>query len=459
MTIEALARPDTLPTETVPGPKGYPLVGSLTKAWKDPLAFTLKTAQEYGDIAHFSLGSRPVFLLNNPGFVQHVLQDNYRNYRKSDFYDAVRPFFGNGLGLSEGDFWRRQRQMAQPGFGREKLAAMATGMSECASDMVDSWRMAASQGTSFDVVSETMRLALSIAVRTLFSRQIDGEFRTIYDALTVALRHAEHRVWAPVSFPERVPTSRNREFLKAIRTLDRIVYGVIEQRRQSNEETNDLLSLFLAARDEETGEEMTDQQLRDEVLTIFIAGHETVASAMAFTFYLLSRHPDIERRVVQELENTLGGRAPAFEDLPKLEYTSRVVSEAMRLYPPVWTVSRAPIEDDEIGGHRVPAGATVMISPYVMHRNAKYWENPEGFDPERFTEENSRGRPRYAYFPFGGGPRICLGRHFAMMEAQIVLATVLQKYRVDVVPGQTVVPEPMISLRPRGGLNVTLRHR
>jgi cytochrome P450 len=256
-------------------------------------------------------------------------------------------------------------------------------------------------------------------------------------------------------FPESVPLPTNRRFLWARETLDRIIYGLIAERRRSDEDTGDLLSMFLAIRDE-TGRQLTNVQLRDEIMTLFVAGHETVSTALTWVWYLLSTHPDAAARLRAEVDGVLGGRTPTVPDLPRLEYLGRVIKEALRLYPPLWNIPRMPRVDDAIGGYRIPAGSFLLLSSYVTHHNPAFWENPEGFDPERFTKENSAGRPRYAYFPFSGGPRGCIGFPFANMEMQLVVAMVTQRYRLDLVPGHPVVLSPDISLRSKYGMLMTL---
>ncbi len=271
-------------------------------------------------------------------------------------------------------------------------------------------------------------------------------------ALTIALHRAEEVSQSLIPIPLSVPTPSNRRVQSAIRTLDKVVYGMIEERRRSGEDRGDLLSMLMAARDADSGETMNDQQLRDEVMTLFVAGHETTANALTWTWYLLAKSPPVARRLRAELDQVLGGRAPTVDDLPKLPYLLQVVQEALRLYPPAWLIGRTPIQDDEIAGYHIPAGSTIMMSQYVTHRHPDFWEQPEGFDPDRFA-----AHPPPAYFPFGGGPRVCIGNNFALIEARLVLATVAQRYRVELVPGHPVEPESMITLRPRYGVQVTLR--
>lgn len=325
-------------------------------------------------------------------------------------------------------------------------------MTDAAELMLDRWRTHAEQGRAVDVFSEMMRLTLEIVGRTLLSSDVSGDTDAVGQAVTILREHVNYRAMRLFTLPERFPTPRNLRFKRALRTVDTVVYGMIEERRRAGRDTGDLLSMLLLTRDEETGEGMSDKQLRDEVMTIFLAGHETTASVLAWTWYLLSAHPEVEGRLHDELSQVLDGRPPTFEDLPHLKYTRMVIEESIRLYPPAWSVGRTAIADDEIGGYRIPANSQVTLSPYVTHRHRAFWENPERFDPERFTPERVAERPRYAYFPFGGGPRQCIGNEFAMMEAQLILAMVAKTYRLRQIPGHPVEPEPVITLRPRHGV-------
>ncbi len=440
--------------EITPGPAGYPVLGVLPKMWGGPLQFFVEAARQHGDVVRLELGPRRFYLLNHPDFIQHVLQDNYRNYRKG--YEQIEPLIGKGLVSSDGNLWRRQRRLMQPAFHRQRLASFATTITSTTNEMLKRWQPMARRGEPIDVAAEMMRLTMDVILKTMFSTHIADRADVAGRAFETTLEHVNMRLMAPFDWLESLPTPGNRRFQRALRTLDDIVYGIIDERRRHPTGTNDLLSMLLEARDEETGESMSDQQLRDEVMTIFLAGHETTANALAWTWYLLSKYPEAERRLEAELATVLGGRPPTFEDLPRLTYTRMVIDEALRLYPPAWMFAREAVQADEIGGYRIPAGARIMLSPYVAHRHPGFWDNPEGFDPERFTPERSEGRPRYAYFPFGGGPRRCIGEGFALMEAQLVLATVVQRHRLDLVPGHPVEPQPMATLRPRQGILVTL---
>ena len=423
----------------------------------DPLNYLVSATREHGDVVYLDMGPRRFYLINHPDGVKHVLQDNNRNYRKG--YEKLKPFLGNGLVASEGDFWRRQRRLMQPAFHRERIAALTTTMTEVTATMIERWRPFAERGEPIDAADEMMRLTLNIIVSTMFSTDVEREYAMLSEAFGVALEYLNTKLFSPIDIPERWPTPLNRRFLKARRTIDDVVYRVIGERRRTGNTGDDLLGMLLEARDEETGEGMSDEQLRDEVTTIFVAGHETTAATLTWTWYLLSKHPDIARRVSNEVDAALGGRTPAMADLSNLAYTRMVIDEAMRLYPPAWMFARLAIGDDEVCGYRIPAGSMVMLSPYVMHRHPAYWDNPEGFDPERFLPERSADRPKYAYFPFGGGPRLCIGNTFSQIEAQLIVAMVAQTYRLHLLPGYRVEARPISTLRPHPGVMMTVQKR
>jgi len=452
----SLDRPH-LGSEPARGPRKLPIIGLFLEIRSDPLGFAIRTANRYGDIASFRLGGNTVFMLNRPEFFHHVLVENYRNYHKSDFYKAVRPIFGNGLVTSEDATWKRQRQLAQPAFHRQQIAAIAAGMMDEIDLMLDGWAQAARDGSPIDVAAQTMELALGNIARAMFGTDVRDEFKNINESIAIILRRGEKEIWSPFPLPFWVPTLRNLRARQAVRRLDRIVYRVIDEHRQGEGKAKNLLTMLLSARYEDSDDGMTDTELRDQVLTILVAGHETVGTAAANIFYLVSKHPHVERRLVREIEEVLGDRRPCLEDLRRLEYTSMVVQEALRLYPSAWTISRKALKDDKIGGREIPAGSTIMLSPYVLHRNPDIWRNPEAFLPERFNADDVARRGKNTFVPFGGGPRACIGANFALTELQLLLVRTYQRYRLHAVPGFKLNLEPMISLRPAGGVMMQVR--
>jgi cytochrome P450 len=439
------------------------VLGSLRPYQRSSLHFFLEATRQYGPIVQFRFGSRSVYLITHPEYVKHVLQDNNRNYHKSLAYEKTRPLLGYGLLTNEDESWRQQRRLAQPAFHRKHIGAFATTMTDAATAMVDRWDERVRSGEPFDVAHEMMRLTLTIVGLTLFSTDVSDEADRVGQALTTALAEVTRRFQALVPWREKLPSAQNRRFEAAIRTLDEVVYGMLAERRRHPEGTrvagDDLLGLLLRAQDEDTGERMSDKQLRDEAMTIFLAGHETTANALAWTWYVLSKHPDVQRTLHAELRTVLGGRVPTLADLPQLRYTTMVINEALRLFPPVWGIGRTALQDDEIDGYHIPAGTIVAMSPYVTHRQPDLWPNPEGFDPERWTPEQPVDRPRFAYFPFGGGPRLCIGNNFALMELQLILATVAQRVRLDLVSGHPIALDPGITLRPKHGVLMTAHGR
>jgi len=442
---------------TAPGPWGHAVLGNFPALRTDPLGLFIGGAREFGDVVRFRFGPRFAHLVCLPEHVKHVLLDNQKNYTKDTRgFRALRDVLGLGLLTSEGDTWLRNRRIAQPAFHRQRIAELGTVMARAAAETADEWQAHLARGRPFDVATEMMRLTLRIVGETLLSADVSGDADAVSQAVHRVLAETRNRVYRPLSIPLAVPTPGNRRFLDAVRALDAIVYRMIAERRRAGSDARaDLLSVLLHARDEQTGEAMTDRQLRDEVMTIFLAGHETTANALTWTWVLLSRHPEAGRRLRAELSQVLGGRTPTAEDTARLPYLTMVLDESMRLYPPAWMIGRCAAADDVIDGYRIPAGTYVFISPYVTHRHPRLWENPEGFDPERFSPERAAAIPRYAYFPFGGGPRQCIGNGFATMEALIVLGTLAQRFRLDLAPGLRVDPEPLITLRPRGPVLMT----
>ena len=436
---------------TPPGPRGRLLMGSMRDFQRDSLGFIEEVALRHGDVVRYRMATMWWHQVNHPEGVRRVLQENNHNYPKSDLTASIlRPVAGEGLFISEGKTWLRQRRLMQPAFHRQKIAAFGELMTNAAQKMMGRW------DHRIDAAAEMTRLTLDVATDALFHAHVGGEPTTIARAVSTLLAEINYRFQVPFYPPINVPTPRNRRMRHAIRTLDRAMYDIIEQRRRDGEEGDDLLSMLMAARDEETGAAMSDRQLRDEVITLFIAGHDTTANALTWTFYLLATHPEADERLRAELDEVLDGAVPAFADLPKLPYSRMVIEEAMRLYPPAWITDRQAVKEDEILGHRIPAGGHVIISPYVTHRLPTLWENPDNFDPGRFSPEKISTRPRYAYFPFGGGPRQCIGKGMALMEAHLILATVMQRYRLRLAADQPVEPEPTVTLRPRGGLPMTV---
>jgi cytochrome P450 len=444
--------------KAAPGPRGHLLLGSARDIQRDPLRFGLALTQQFGDIVRIRLLLWPAYLVNHPDGVKHVLQENQQNYNKDLYpYQIFKPLLGRGLVTNDGKSWLHQRRLMQPAFHRKRLAAFGSLMTDATVMMLDQWQDFAERAQQLDIAAEMLRLTLRIVGQALFNIDLSDETRIVGQALITVNKLLSDYIYAPFP-PLNVPTSRNRLIQTAFRTLDQVVQGIINQRRQQNMDTDDLLSMLLSVRDEETGQRMNDQQVRDEVMTLLIAGYETVSTALVWTWYLLSQYPEMEHRLHSELDIVLRGDLPTVEHLVELPYTRMVIEEALRLYPPAWIFGRKAIADDKIGGYSIPANSMIVLSPYITHRHPALWEHPEVFDPERFTPERSAGRPPFAYFPFGGGPRMCIGNNFALMEMQLILATIAQRYKLRLVPGHPVEPEALLSLHPRYSLLMTL-HR
>jgi cytochrome P450 len=446
--------PLSLP-KIAPGPEGYPLVGVIPKIGGDLLGFFVRMMEAYGDVVRLNLGPRTFYLVTHPDGVKHVLQDNNRNYGKG--YDEVRPLIGNGLVSSEGEFWRRQRRLIQPAFHRTRIAGFAKVMVDTTADALERWRPHARDGKPLDIAHEMIRITQRVIARTMFSTDVGPQIDTLLEAFDVGLEYMNQRMFNPIPFIDKLPTPTNLRFRRAQSTLDEIMYGLIEARRAEADKPEDLLTMLLEARDEETGEGMDDKQIRDEVITIFFAGHETTASTLSWAWYLLANHPDTAQKVREEAQRVLGSRQPTIEDWRDLVTTRKVIDESLRLYPPAWMFARQALSDDSVCGYFVPDGATILLSPYATHRHPDFWDRPDSFDPSRFDEEHSADRHKLAYFPFGAGPRLCIGRDFALVEATLILSMMARAYRYNLVPGYDVRAQPIATLRPRPGVMMTLR--
>ncbi len=446
-------------SRTALGPRFATPFGFLAVMRRDPLRFLEECQRTYGDVVAIRFFLWRSFVFTRPDDIRHILHENHRNYWKGVVFSKLKRLGGEGLVFSDGDLWRRQRQLVQPAFHRDRIAAMAGMMTDATAALLDRWRAPAAARRPLDIAAEMSRLTLEIVARALFGTALGDDEDAFRRAVSGGLAYANHLVNHFFALPLAIPTPANRRGRRAIASLDGIVWKVIGERRRDARDRGDLLSMLINARDAETNETMTDRQLRDEVVTFLVAGHETTAVALSWTWHLVAQHADVERRLQTEVDTVLGDRVPTLADLPELRYTRMVIEESMRLYPPVWGTMRQAYDDDVIGGQLVRKNETVTVSPWITHRHPDLWERPETFDPERFTPERSAARPDYAYFPFGGGPRRCIGNQFAMMEAQLILAMTAQAFRMQTVPGKRVEPDPILTLRPRHGVWMTLHPR
>ncbi|HWS98715.1 MAG TPA: cytochrome P450 [Pyrinomonadaceae bacterium] len=439
-----------------PGPKGKLLGGNFRAFRRDSLGYLRRAAAEHGDVVYLRFGPQEVFFLAHPDHVKDVLVTRHQSFIKGRALQRSKRLLGEGLLTSEHEFHRRQRRLAQPAFHRARINSYATVMTDYAARASSRWR----DGEQLDISHEMMRLTLAIVARTLFDADVESEADEIGEALTSVMELFNFLLLPFSELLEKLPLPHARRFQRAKKRLDATIYRIIEERRQSNEDRGDLLSMLLAARDEEgDGGQMTDLQVRDEVMTIFLAGHETTANAMTWTWYLLSEHPEVEARLHEELDAVLAGREPTVEDVPRLRYTEMVLAESMRLYPPAWAIGRLALQDFDIAGYTIPPKALVLLSPYVTQRDERFYADPARFDPERWTPEAREARPQFAYFPFGGGPRRCIGEGFAWMEGILLTASLARRWRMRLVPGHPVEPRPVITLRPKHGMMMTVSKR
>jgi cytochrome P450 len=432
-----------------PGPRQTPVVGSLLAFRRDPLGFMLHTAGQFGDVVHYRFGRLRVYLLRNPEHIKDVLVTHQHNFVKGRGIQWAKLFLGEGLLTSEGEFHTRQRRLSQPAFHRQRIGAYAAIMAGYADRARNRWH----DGQAIAFESEMHALTLAIAGRTLFGEDMEDEAAEIGAALTDVLSLFPRFALPFARLIQALPLPSNRRFDRARARLDATVYRIIALRRKSGRDEGDLLSMLMAAQDHEgDGGRMSDLQLRDEVMTLLLAGHETTANALCWTFYLLSQNPAAEGRLHGEVDAVLGGRLPALEDVPRLRYAEQVFAESMRMYPPAWGIGRKVLTDHPLDGWTLPAGTLVSMSPWVTHHDERFFPEPFRFDPDRWLPDARAARPRFSYFPFGGGARQCIGEQFAWMEGVLLLATLAQRFRFRLAAGAVVEPEPLITLRPKGGL-------
>ena len=438
----------------IPGPRGLPLLGMMPEMVSDMLELFTTTAREYGGIAQFKLLNKSYLLVTNPDYVKYILQDNYKNYIRGRSVETGRVLLGNGLPLIDGDFWLRERRLLQPAFHRERLGKLTETIVNVIGKFMQDWEAKPKRSEIVDLDDEMMRLTLTVIIKSMFSANIDAKIPALSHAFNVASKFMlwrSQKMWTP---PLSVPVPRNVEYNRALQVLNNTIYPLIKESRENPRD--DLLGMMLAMRDAETGEGMSDQQARDEVVTIFFAGHETAAATMTWIFYLLSQHPEVEDRMRAEVKTVLQGRLPGFADLPNLVYTQQVIHESLRLYPAAYLFAREALVEDVIDGYVIPTNTMIFITPYVTHRVAKYWPDPERFDPERFAPEQSASRPRHTYIPFGEGPHVCIGNNFALMEMQLILAMTLQRFRLKLVPNHPIALKPEATLRPKYGMKMKI---
>lgn len=464
---------ERLPNRTTPGKRTPPAIGSLPlgvlpEFQRDPLGLYIRTMHQYRDIVRMRFAHRWSYVVFQPAYVKHILVDNNRNYKRNAFSnDLLKLITGENLVTSDGEFWRKQRRLMQPAFHRKRIEGFSSLVTNAAGDMLAHWAQLPA-GHRLNIDQEMMKLTLRVVGQALFSADLTGAARDLGSSITAGSEYFAYRLKNLFAPPLWVPTRRNRAYKQASAAAATIVPRMIAARRQEiaqhgtaeqSGRAYDLMDLLLEARYEDTGEGIDDAQLTTEIQTMIGAGHETTSNTLTWTLYLLGEHPDIEAKLHEEVDRVLAGRTPTLADLPQLTYTEQVLQESMRLYPAAWGIARQTIGPDQLGDYAIPAEAGITIPIYAIHRHPDFWQAPDRFDPERFRPEASEERHRFAYFPFGGGPRQCIGNTFALMEAHLILAMIAQRYRLRLVPGSPVIPEPLVTLRVRDGLPMTLEGR
>jgi cytochrome P450 len=456
MTTEALsAIPPSATTITPTGPRALPLIGHLVDMSRDTLGFFEKSAREHGDVTRLQLGAWPALLINNSELIEQVLVKQHQNFVKNRvFWRQLEALLGNGLFTAEGNDWLRQRKLAAPAFATQPLSSYAPHMVSLTEKMLERWQ----DGQEIDLHHETMTLALRIAAKTLLDADIEAELNDMELAGNWVIDEVAARFSRPVVVPDWVPLPGHRRYMKGIAIIDRLVYRIIKDHRSGKKPAAGFLGLLMEGRDE-TGKALTDTQLRDEICNMLLAGYETSALSMSWGFHILGQHRDIQDRLAAEVRRVCGDRPVGHEDIPALSEIEHAVIETMRLLPPGWAIGREAIEDTRIGSYDVPKGTTVILSPWVTQRDPRYFDDPLEFRPDRWAGDFRRRLPRFAYFPFGGGPRVCIGNRFAMMEAMLLLATIVRRFDVERLMDKPVKLLPSITLRPQGGIWVKLHKR
>lgn len=441
------------------GPKGHWIFGNMKQMQEDPLSFWMHIAKEYGDFVHVrSIRKEGIYFINDADALQKVLVTDNKHFTKSLGLERTKRLLGEGLLTSEGDMHRKQRRLVMPAFHRRRIQDYGIIMSEYTDEHMRSWN----DGAIVDIAEEWMQLTLKIVGRTLFDADVSKEARAVGEMINTLMDGWSLSMLLPNFIFElllKLPLPKLQKLNRAIDDMDSLIYRIIQERRASGEDRGDLLSMLLKSVDEEDGAQMTDQQARDEAMTLFLAGHETTANALTWTWYVLTQHPEIEQKLQEEVDRVLQGRLPTMDDLKDLTYTDMIFREAMRLYPPAWAIGRKTIDDYEVNGFHIPAESPVLCFPYVIHRDPRHYPEPEAFIPERWTTEERAKRHKYAYIPFGGGPRRCAGEAFAMMEGVLLLASTAQKWSMELVEEQVIEMKPQITLRPKNGIKMRLRLR
>jgi cytochrome P450 len=432
-----------------PGPRGHFLLGNLSEMQQSRLAFITQNAREFGDIVTFRVGPRRIFQLNHPDYIRYVLVEHPEQFHKTPrLKQATAAAIGQGLLTSDGEFHTRQRRLVQPAFHHKRIAGYAEAMVRLTSEMLAEWR----DGQTVELHQEMMKLTMRIIAKTMFDYEVAGQADALGEAISLGIETTAKRITRVATILDHLPTDENRKWAESRKLLKSTILDMIETRRREGEDKGDLLSMLLLAVDEADGGQMTNQQVMDEAMTLFIAGHETTANALTWAFYLLAQHPQVEERLRQEIRDAVGDAPITLKDLARMPYALMVVNEVLRMYPPAWTSMRHAQETFELGGYTIPAGSFIMLPIYALHHHPRYWNEPEAFIPDRFDPAREQEITKYMFLPFGAGPRVCIGNQFALMEAQLVLATMVQQYHLEMVSDAPVEMEPLVTLRAKGGI-------
>lgn len=443
-----------MPGQLPPSPGGaLPFFGHTLRVANNPLNFFRENAEKCGPLYHLKSPVRRVCIVNSPEIVKYVLQENHRHYVKSFAYDTLKPLLGEGLLTSEGDFWRKQRRLAQPAFHREALAGIVQTMGECTAEAMNRWKHSIAAGKPFNLTEEANRLTLEIVSHTLFHTDVsEPNIRTISESLGFAIERGAQRMRRPFLPPRHWNTPKNIRERKAVNELDSTIGNIVQERQKNGRRYHDLLDMLLNATDEETGEGMDAQQLKSEVITLFIAGHETTAVTLQYALYLLCKNPEWIGKLREESLRTTGGQIPEAAQLREMPYTRMVIDETLRLCPPAWMIGRRSLREEVFDPYVIPAGTTMGIPVFVFHRSPRYWHEPERFHPERFHPDRADELIKFAYFPFGGGPRLCIGQMFAIFELQVILSMILPAFSFHLPESYTMQYDPLVTLRPKNPL-------
>ncbi len=448
---------DGKPVPTVP--PAHPLFRNALSFARGPLPFMLRQWEELGDFYDVNFPQIPFLVVSHPDYVKHVLVTNHRNYKKAFSYNFLSYSLGKGLVTNEGDSWLKQRRTAQPAFHRERLASLVNVMVNDTAALAAAWTEKARQGKSVEVITDMMQTTSTIVAHALMGTDVRSQSDEIVKLMNIVNHQTTQKLVNPLRSPMWMPTPNNLQLNGAIKRLDEIIYDIVQQRRNMKSQHHDLLAMLMQAEDAETGDRMSDLQLRDEVVTLMLAGTETSANALSWTFSLLMQYPEVMQRLQQEADALFSTSSINNENLRELYYTTMVLNESMRIYPPAWIIAREALEDDEIGGFPVPKGSQVYLSPFIVHRHPDFWHQPYIFDPERFNEDQRQGRHKFAFFPFGGGPRYCIGHNFAMMEMKVILATLVHWFDCKPISKLPVALDPMLTLRPKDPILINLKKR